>query len=146
MTHVDNAADHHAWVVLRLLVEHVLGESLVSGGEVFRHPSVDPHALVLRHQLLAASHESLVLEAEPRRIQCHVFWDPPQLHWNASVHALHLIESVQATQHVNAANEALLQAGTEAAQRLQHDARLRCDPRQWQANAHQGLHLTNSVD
>ena len=47
VTHVDNATDHHAWVVLRLLVEHVLGEPLVSGGEVFRHPSVDPHALVL---------------------------------------------------------------------------------------------------
>ena len=100
-THVDNATDHHAWVVLRLLVEHVLGEPLVSGGEVFRHPLVDPHALVLRHQLLAASHESLVLEAEPRWIQCHVIRDALQLHWNASVHTLHLIETVQATQHVN---------------------------------------------
>ena len=102
VTHVDNATDHHAWVVLRLLVEKVQGEPLVSGGEVFRHPSVDPHTLVLRHQLLAASHESLVLEAEPRWIQCHVIWDAPQIHWNASVHALQLIETVRATQRVNA--------------------------------------------
>ena len=79
----------------------MLGEPLVSGVEILRQPSVDPHAMVLWHQVLAASHECLVLETEPRGIQRHVRWDAPQLHWNASVHALQLIETVQATQHVN---------------------------------------------
>ena len=40
---------------------------------------------------------------------------------------------------------AFLHTGTEAAQCLQHDARLRCDTRQWQSNVLQGLHLANSV-
>ena len=35
VTHVDNAAGHHAWVVLRLLVEHVLGEPLVGCHALF---------------------------------------------------------------------------------------------------------------
>ena len=42
--------------------------------------------------------------------------------------------------------EAFPHTGTEAAQRLQHDTRLRCDTRQWQSNFHQGLHLTNSAN
>ena len=37
--------DHHAWVVLRLLVEHVLGEPLVSAGEILRQSSVDAGAV-----------------------------------------------------------------------------------------------------
>ena len=57
---------------------------------------------MLRRQLLAASDECLVLEAEPRGIHRQVLWDAPQLHWNASAHALQLVETVQATQHVNA--------------------------------------------
>ena len=47
--------------------------------------------------------------------------------------ALHLIGLLRVRTTVIAvllANAALSQAGTEAAQRLQHDARLRCDPRQ----------------
>ena len=40
---------------------------------------------------------------------------------------------------------AFLHTGTEAAQHLQHDTRLRCDTRQQQSNAHQSLHLTNRV-
>ena len=32
----------------------------------------------------------------------HVRWDTPQLHWDASVNALQLVEAMQVTQHVNA--------------------------------------------
>ena len=39
---------------------------------------------------------------EPRGIQRRVIWDALQLHWNACAHTLQLIETVQATQHVNA--------------------------------------------
>ena len=35
-------------------------------------------------------------------LSIHTRWCRPQLHWNASVHTLQLIETVQATQHVNA--------------------------------------------
>ena len=39
-----------------------------------------------------------------------------------------------------------IHTGTEVAQRVQHDTRLRCDTRQRQSKAHQSVHLTNRVN
>ena len=57
---------------------------------------------VVKRESKGTSKLRLVLEAEPRWIQRHIRWDAPQLHWGASARALQLIETVQATQHVNA--------------------------------------------